>query len=254
MQLVHETTEKAAELEELACVFRSGNLPFKQIRVHRYAHQRQTPSQSIIHFVRHGQGDHNAHAEAWFSQQRPGNPYTDEACPIDPSLTSLGRTQAEAAGILLKNEFNLENHSVEFWSSSLRRTLQTAVLVRNSCTSKEIPITASELLRERAGVHRCDLRAPRNILTNELTDTNIDFKLVVSDPDPFDPNTRESYLDMMIRSHNFFSRLQPNTRLVVVSHSSFLLSTFNGVFDVGADSDLKTAFKVAEVRSVVLDF
>ena len=48
-----------------------------------------------VHFVRHGEGHHNARAQVWFDSKKPGNPFQHPSCPIDPELTDLGVDQAK---------------------------------------------------------------------------------------------------------------------------------------------------------------
>ena len=90
----------------------------------------------------------------------------------------------------------------------------------------------------------------------------VDFSLLTDEDDKiFDPNRRESKLEVSERIYTFMEWLEkrPENVVGVASHSAWLLTTFNANLDIIAtDEDdaksLKDWFQTGEIRSVILEF
>lgn len=126
--MAHEVKEKEEELAELRDVSTKLLLPFVSCSPWNESSSESSPSSIVVHWVRHGQAEHNAFATRWREEGRAGNCYVDPACPVDPNLTEKGRADAIMAGKTLKER--LGNRQVSFASSPMRRTLETCFLAQ----------------------------------------------------------------------------------------------------------------------------
>lgn len=235
----------------------------------------------IVHLVRHGQGYHNV--ANTLSKTNYTNWDYEDAC-----LTELGWQQAEA---LREHVINLRIYpQVELVVvSPLRRTLQTAVgawgggpllngEAQNSalmlegveCRNKEKtcahhaaissarapPFIANEWCREQNGNHPCDKRRSISFLKTKFP--AIDFSLIKTDEDTWwKAEVRESAEEVYTRARVFLQWLidRPETRIVVVSHSSFLYHMSHLFGDDLSDvvrRELQQGFRNAEMRTVVI--
>ena len=122
----------------------------------------------VVHFIRHGEADHNAlaaedgAAACGCKRAEPtGHDAPNDSCPynqdaaFDAALTEVGKGQARA---LAETCAGLGVQLV--CSSPLRRTLQTALAAFGDFVDAELlgPVVAHEMLREQHGMHRCDKR------------------------------------------------------------------------------------------------
>lgn len=235
----------------------------------------------ILHLVRHGQGYHNV--ANTLSKANYTNWDYEDAC-----LTEMGWQQAEA---LREHAINLRIYpQVELVVvSPLRRTLQTAVgawgggpllsgEAQNSalmiegveCGKKDKifakhgaissigapPFIANEWCREQNGNHPCDKRGSISFLKASFP--TIDFSLVKTDEDTWwKSDKRESANDVYTRAREFLKWLvdRPETRIAVVSHSSFLYHMCHLFGDDLSDvvrRELQQGFRNAEMRTVVI--
>jgi len=226
-----------------------------------------------VHFIRHGQGFHNLTADQFTSEgrvweafsQSPDNPYVMPEL-MDAPLTQKGRDQARSlqtrVGHLKEFGDSLASGNARpelIVSSTLCRALQTAsiacdnLLVGEGNNELAVPCIAHEMAREASGVHVCDKRRPISQQRREFP--WFDFGGVKSDGDTlFNQELRETKAEVGERIYDFMMWLskREETNLVVVSHSCWLLTVFNGV--VECDDLLKPWFGTGEMRSVKLVF
>ena len=220
----------------------------------------------LIHFVRHGEGEHNLAQRKW--RENPSwdgvsEPYTLETDPtfvyLDPSLTSAGREQA----LTLRTDIRKRNMSPDETSpirpqvlflSPLRRATQTGLaafedlLLSSGGPIREI--LANELLHETSGKHTCDKRRSRTDLSKEFP--RVSYELVKSEEDPFwgDGRTREPWTGVAERAARFLAwlvRHRSEREVAVAAHSGFLAAMFVAVLD--QDDGW---FRTGEMRSVRL--
>lgn len=229
----------------------------------------------LVHFVRHGQGFHNLMADLAKEAGRtwkqctndPANPYIMPEI-LDAPLTHKGREQAIALQSTVRALDESEQPQLVVLSPHCR-ALQTGVLAfeelldgnrNDSNGNKKCSFIAHEMVREETGVHRCDQRRPKSRQEKEFP--MVDFSLLTDEDDKiFDPNRRESKLEVSERIYTFMEWLEkrPENVVGVASHSAWLLTTFNANLDIIAtDEDdaksLKDWFQTGEIRSVILEF
>eukprot|EP00040_Diaphanoeca_grandis_P026376 m.147595 g.147595 ORF g.147595 m.147595 type:complete len:268 (-) comp30547_c1_seq1:53-856(-) len=204
-----------------------------------------------VHFVRHGEGEHNV-----LAKQLGYAAYRDPKV-TDAKLTPLGEQQATT----LQQVFTtLEEQALDLIAvSPLRRTLQTATLA-TQLVSERVPRVAFETLREQIGQNICDKRRSVSIASAEFP--LVDFANIV-EHDPLWTETREEKSAMAERAYAFVESLVEQERVrdvAVFSHSSYLFTMFNaaGVFKICEknphNTALRTWFATGELRSVRLDY
>lgn len=230
----------------------------------------------VIHIVRHGQGFHNVAGEVDHANYMSWD-------YADASLTGLGWQQSEAlhqhldaTGIKAQVELVVV--------SPLLRTLQTAAGVFGGATlpedgssdgkellmvnglgksphaaiavPKALKFVANEYCREQNGVHPCDRRS--NISFYKKSFPYVDFSEVATDEDTWwSETTRETAQELLTRARTFVRWLldRPESRIAVVSHSSFI---FHMCHLFGADcsdvvrKEIQQGFRNCEMRSVVI--
>ncbi|KAL3137781.1 hypothetical protein ABBQ38_005041 [Trebouxia sp. C0009 RCD-2024] len=214
----------------------------------------------VIYLIRHGQGFHNVAGHKDSSQYLS---YDWE----DAHLTEYGWQQAEA---LNKHIANLPNRlQVDLViSSPLTRTLETATgvfasevwtnesqgvpLMREQPAKQEHqaahsamstagcpPFVAHELCREHLGRHPCDKR--RNLSHYKQHFPAVDFSLIETEEDElWGPDFREEKDHIKARGLRFMQWVmtRPESRIAVVSHSSFLFFTMAN-FGLHASTDVQ---------------
>jgi len=209
-----------------------------------------------IHFVRHGEGQHNL-----LAKQRGGCtcntdplkcPYKDEKV-MDARLTELGRDQARTNQPFTETLTNLSL----IYVSPLSRAVETALLAFNSHNQNNLcPFVANENLREQNGKHICDRR--RSVDEIKLDYPTVDFNGLKTNEDVLWTEERETKMNVALRAKEFFEYLtltvdeksRSVTELGVVCHSAFLLTVFNVALDCGKEEDLEKWFSTGELRTV----
>lgn len=160
----HEHGEHSRALTE--CMEAKKNVKFdkKKIVISPLSREEKIDDDTlIVHFVRHGEGEHNVYA-AEFKKKNPDkehlSPYGLPDCPKDPKLTDEGRKQAIEAGKALDSILQQSKHEeILVFSSPLMRCCQTTTGLLSSVEEKKkINVKIVELLRERMGHHICDMR------------------------------------------------------------------------------------------------
>jgi len=212
------------------------------------------PGSKRVHFIRHGEGYHNVHGAEWKRLKKKGNPYTDHECPIDPALTPKGQAQAEELGDFVKAEFP-DGEPQFVYTSPMRRAVMTALgAFGDRVENAGLPIVATDLAHEQGGLHRGDLRFPKEELANEFP--QVDFSGIEEQDPLWDENVRETPEQMSYRGLKLLEKImdREETTLAVAAHSSFLLTTFNVAMKaVGEEAAaLKRWFNTGEMRTVHL--
>lgn len=154
-------------------------------------------------------------------------------CPLknaehtDASLTARGRQQALAVGAKLINTQPVPEVA---FVSPLKRTLLTAFIALRRA-SLHVPILVHEGIRERHGVHLCDMRSPRENI--ELLFPGVDFSDIPYGPDALFATEREKETEVADRGRAFFEELlkRAESCIAVFSHSSLLYNTINRAFE-----------------------
>ncbi len=210
----------------------------------------------VVHFLRHGQGFHNLMADMAMAQGKQweqfisssDNPY----CMLeitDAPLTQKGRNQARAVQAKV---MTMKDQPQLVVLSTNCRALQTGCIAFEHLM-KKIPFVAHEMLREETGVHVCDRRRPKSQQVMEFP--QVCFDLIKSEEDElFRTDRRENKMEIGERIYKFLEwlSLREETHVGIASHSGWLFTAFNGVFE--CDSSLKTWFQTGELRSVKLVF
>ena len=196
--------------------------------------------QMIVHFIRHGQGFHNAaaaRAKEMGGTFPSGNasadavmtlggavyttPYMREEM-VDPPLTQSGRDQARALQprtALLAPLFVAVSplsraaltgllafaHAVDRSASRAR-----SIYSRSPDLSGAVPFVAHELLRERIGVHTCDKRRTRS--ESEFDFPYVDFSLISELDTQWTPAKRETDEEISSRGYALLCWLHDATR------------------------------------------
>lgn len=213
----------------------------------------------VVHFIRHGQAQHNALAAApgaaacCCKRKEPNGRDTPQiSCPynadaaFDSALTGTGHEQARA---LADTCAGLGVQLVV--ASPLRRAIQTALHAFGDVTDTVI---LHELLREQHGMHRCDQRRNTEAITAEFgTRVNTES---LSSTDELWTDQRESKDSVADRCEQFISWLmeQEEDNIAVVAHHHILLVLFNCVVECGDGGGyyegLLQPFSVGEMRSL----
>eukprot|EP00037_Helgoeca_nana_P001663 m.28453 g.28453 ORF g.28453 m.28453 type:complete len:296 (+) comp12019_c0_seq3:38-925(+) len=217
-----------------------------------------TSTAKKIHFIRHGQGFHNAKQKEWRSNPAwdgKTEPYTLETDPdfklIDPKLTPLGESEAVA----LRPRANKLSPEVMV-VSPMRRATQTGLLAFDQhVVAGRLSVVACELAHEISGKHTCDKRLP--VATLKATFPMVDYDGIVSEDDPFwgDGMRRETWDELAARAADFtlWLRDRKEQHIVVAGHSALLAAVFNGVMTYSTDADsknLRAWFQTGEMRTV----
>lgn len=218
----------------------------------------------VVHFIRHGQAEHNALAAASAAaacgckRSEPNGRDTPQAsCPynadasFDAPLTPTGREQARdladtCAGLGVQLVV----------SSPLRRAAQTALHIFGDFIEEDLltPVVLHDLLREQYGMHRCDQRRDTATIKAEFG-AAVDVEgLALRDEQWTDQ--RESKDNVADRCEQFACWLmeQHEDNIAVVAHHHTLLVLFNCVIECGDGGGyyegLLKPFAVGEMRSV----
>ncbi|CRG88154.1 putative phosphomutase PMU1 [Talaromyces islandicus] len=153
----------------------------------------------VLYMGRHGEGFHNV-AEAWYGTDAwdcywsllDGN---ETSSWDDARLTEVGKSQAQTAHNAWRRQIEHKIPFPEsFYVSPLNRCLQTAFITFNGL-DKEIvkpfrPVV-KELVRETIGIHTCDRRSPKSVITSEYPQYIIEPGFAETDP-LWDAQLRES--------------------------------------------------------------
>jgi len=207
----------------------------------------------IVHFIRHGDGVHNAAQREW--RERPdwdGNsePYTNDNDPtfkyLDPELTNLGKQQA---AVLQPRAAKLEPKLMIV--SPLKRATQTGIIAFQKHFDAGLKTVAFE---ETHGTWRtCDKRC-------DLAELQEMFPMVDYSAIEFEKDVQwvggpaRNWKALAVRAVNFATRLKKcdEDHVVVATHSAFLLTLCNAVLTLPPDE--RAWFKNAEMRTMRLTF
>ena len=205
-----------------------------------------------ISFIRHGQGEHNLHAEVWRAEKQKGSPYgpdrlLDFPHLVDPPLTPLGVEQATA---LQQATMALQPRPQIVVVSPLRRAVDTAVLAFKPILG-EVRIVGQELCREDCVSRNiCDKRRPLSEIAAEFS--FIDWSHCEGGEGDLlyerGGETRESLAERAYKLMMWMAA-RPETTMAVACHSGFLLALFNAVLETD-DGKAKSWFETGEMRTL----
>mmetsp|Transcript_17157 Transcript_17157/g.23700 ORF Transcript_17157/g.23700 Transcript_17157/m.23700 type:complete len:300 (-) Transcript_17157:149-1048(-) len=238
----------------------------------------------VLHFIRHGQGEHNVAVIGGGGDHSIYKSWDYE----DAQITKIGWDQALAVKAhLFQQTIPLPIELVLV--SPLTRTLQTAVAVfggergeggegrRVLMTPEAVvashhrdpaamaegiargagpPILAYEGCREMIGVHPCDRRRPVDHYQPRFP--AVDFSLIPKGEDPhWTESRRETYPEIQARARAFleFVAARPETHIAVVTHSAFLsrglMPLFGYDYDDSVRNEMQAHFDNCEMRSML---
>jgi len=211
------------------------------------------PGTKKVHFIRHGDGAHNAAQREW--RERPGwdgksEPYTDDNDPtfkyLDPELTELGKEQA---AVLQPRSEKLAPQLMVV--SPLKRATQTGIIAFQKHFDAGLRTVARE---ECHGTWRtCDKRC--NLAELQEMFPTVDFSKIEFEKDvQWVGGPTRNWKALAIRAAHFANWLKnrEETHVVVATHSAFLLSLCNAVFHLPPTE--RAWFKNAEMRTMRLTF
>lgn len=228
------------------------------VRAERVPHDAPAPAAAnakLVHFIRHGEGEHNKAQREWRAAAKPGEPYTIDTDPgmryQDAQLTPAGVQQAMA----LQADTAALAPEVMF-VSPMRRATKTGLLAFQAHVARHaLPVVAVELAHETGGKHTCDKRLA--VAELHAAFPEVDYSLIEAEDDPFwgDSLTRETYAQVAARSALFADWLEAREEkhVVVAAHSGFLFSLLTAVLDIDSEED-KSWFGTGEMRTMLLTF
>lgn len=211
------------------------------------------PGTKVVHFIRHGDGVHNAAQREW--RERPdwdgtSEPYTDDTDPdfkyLDPELTDLGKGQAavlQPRSALVKPKLMVV--------SALKRATQTGIIAFQEHFDSDLKTVALEELH---GTWRtCDKRCDLSEL-QEMFPT-VDYTYIQFEQDiEWKGGPERNWKSLAMRAARFCTllRSRDEDHVVVASHSAFLLALCNAVLTLPPDE--RAWFRNAEMRTLRLTF
>jgi len=223
------------------------------------------PGAKLLHCIRHGQGFHNLLADIYreFGKdvdcmgKSRASPYQREEVG-DAPLTPIGIRQAKA---LQPQTSSMENVQL-IVVSPLCRAVQTANVafahalpsVDETTRHTKIPFLAHPLATEMGGVNCCDRRRPLTDIRRDFP--HVDFSLFKDEEDPnWSDEKREDPKNVSDRCYEFclWLKERPETEIVVATHSAWLFTLFNTVFECSTP-ELTEWFLTGEMRSVQVVF
>jgi broad specificity phosphatase PhoE len=235
----------------------SGKYVFKRINVDSDLKNDRTQSErrvKLIHFVRHGEGQHNVAARKNFDNTRY------DITTFDAPLSTYGVTQCvDPKELNEKVSMNTKLVVV----SPMRRTIQTATLSFPHLIGN-IPWIAHENLRERCGIFPCNSRSTKLDLSRYFP--HVDFSLITNDQDPLhekfdDPKkiTREPVEHVNQRAEEFLNWLakRDEDEIIVVSHCGFLYCLFENVLKnqpITYLTNQSEIFETRDIKSYIIEF
>eukprot|EP00033_Pygsuia_biforma_P001461 GCRY01001650.1.p1 GENE.GCRY01001650.1~~GCRY01001650.1.p1 ORF type:complete len:248 (+),score=29.05 GCRY01001650.1:158-901(+) len=183
---------------------------------HSDSDQRKT-----LYFVRHAEAEHNAIFCKHLDYAVFKNPNL-----IDCGLTNLGKEQALKVYAQEDVRERLRNADIHF-VSPLKRAIQTATIIldgNDSANCEHTPLVAMELIRERQGVHYCDVRSSVQDINKQFP--HVSTKDVHPELDVFEEDIREPWPAVQDRAREFLHYLLtlPENTITLFSHDGFLTS------------------------------
>lgn len=221
----------------------------------------------LVHFVRHGQGEHNAAQEragypCGCALDPPRCPYLDVAL-IDARLTERGRR--EASELQHKTKALAVDRIIV---SPLSRAIETAQL---GFAGVDAPTQCFEVFREQMGRHVPDQRRATSELVRDFP--HVDFSRLEHESDELWKPERETKRALIDRARSGIELLESlaERHVALVGHSSWLLACFGAVlqchtsFDAFRNNEQPISvstpgwadrywFHTAELRSLVIAY
>lgn len=195
----------------------------------------KSASYKVLYLGRHGEGDHNV-AEAyygtaawddyWSKLDGNGTLYW-----IDAHLTETGKSQALAANTFWEQSLQVAKipPPQTYYTSPLYRCLQTAHLTFSGLNlPAEYPFTPTikELVREVMGVHTCDKRSTRTLITGDFPHWPVEEGFTEKD-ELWEADHRETSDEHDIRMRKLLADLfsnDANSFISFTSHSGSIAS------------------------------
>lgn len=211
------------------------------------------PGTKLVHFIRHGDGVHNAAQREW--RERPdwdgtSEPYTDDTDPdfkyLDPELTDLGKGQAAA---LQPRSASVKPKLMVV--SALKRATQTGIVAFQEHFDSGLKTVALEELH--GSWRTCDKRVDLSEL--QVMFPAIDYSHMQFEKDiEWKGGPERDWKTLSMRAVRFCTWLKARNEdhVVVASHSAFLLALCNAVLTLPPDE--RAWFKNAEMRTMRLTF
>lgn len=197
----------------------------------------------VVHMIRHAQGTHNkAVAELGGVDGGPEDEYKNWAWK-DARLTELGRQQASALRPTM-----LQHRLDVVLVSPLSRAIQTGLLA----IPYRQPFVVEDDIRERIGVHPCDMRRSRSEIKADFPEVDV-APLATEEDDKWTPE-REPMADLVARTTRVLHKLKNRreTHIGLVTHNDFLTALlFDCPIQLQSPS-LRKKFGNAEHMAMVL--
>jgi broad specificity phosphatase PhoE len=202
-------------------------------RFKHYVHElnAQNPTEKkykVFYIIRHGQGIHNVKEkevgrEEWnrYWSKISGD---DAKSWEDAALTDLGEQQARDVSVITLP--NIPNPDA-ILTSPLCRCLRTTELAFAHILYTKTP-SIKEKLRERIGVHTCDKRRSKALITSAYPSFNIEPNFPEVDT-LWKPDVRETYEEHVVRSKDLLNEVfnQENGMFVsFTTHSGAIMALF----------------------------
>lgn len=209
------------------------------------------PGQKLVHFVRHGEGEHNKEYDRMVAagecEASDEVAYEDERFQ-DAQLTSDGCAQALA----LVDKVTALNPELVV-SSAMARTIDTAV---KACAGIHAPFFVTDDIKEGMtyGLHPCNVRRTRTELQHQFS--GVDFShLPEHDPHWWPQLSGETNGQLHARIRLFLEWLvrRPEGHIIVFTHCVVLFELLNSVVTCGPGCNADW-FERGELRSFVLEF
>lgn len=257
----HEKAEEVIKLKGILDARKALACEAGRIRIEQQPPVTSSGVTKVVHFIRHCEGYHN---QAMIDSTTPCTcdrdsllpnwqnellakywcPYMDDKY-FDSRLNDMGKEQAHSICQPHIKSIMKGPHPPEvIITSSLRRATETA---RIAFDGYSVPIVASDLCREKSGLHVCDRRCPVSELRKLYP--NVDYSQIPEE-DPLWTENRENFEQCLARVYQFLGWIMTQRKersLAVATHSAWLLHVFNGT---ETDENLRGYFRNGECRSV----
>jgi broad specificity phosphatase PhoE len=211
-----------------------------------------------VHFVRHGEGEHNAEYKRMVAagecDQHDESAYENEAF-YDARLTEEGRAQAHALAAKVA-AFDPPIDLVVV--SAMTRTMQTAL---GACSSIDPPFAILDEIKEGMtyGIHPCNRRSSKTKLQQDFSQHHqLDLSHLPEHDPHFWPDMvqeEEEHLRKRIVAFLQWLENRPEKDILVVTHCVVLFTLMNHILSCDDLSEVEQGwFEPGEMRSFVLQF
>lgn len=182
-------------------------------------------SYKVIFCARHGQGFHNQIVakyglDAWYSKWNVLGRDGDVVYGPDPMLTEKGIAQAKQNHDAWKDEIEVHGAPMpsKFYVSPLQRSLWTCVYTWEGLRPATVSPVVVENLRETIGVHLCDKRSTKTVISERFGKHGFVFEDGFTEEDERHSMTRETLVEQALRVNTFCQRLFEDDWDVATGH------------------------------------